>query len=105
MDSIRFKSEKLNELTFSKELKKRVREYFKENNLSKYGGFSMVFKSLVMLSLYFTPFIIILTVDLQPWFALLLVVLMGIGEAGIGMSVMHDAAHGAYSKKGWVNTL
>jgi len=32
-------------------------------------------------------------------------ILMGIGEAGIGMSVMHDAAHGAFSKRKWVNTL
>lgn len=105
MNTISFKSEDLNEIEFANELKKRVRDYFKENNISKYGGFSMYFKSLVMLSLYFTPFILILTLDLQPWLALMLVVFMGIGEAGIGMSVMHDAAHGAYSKKGWVNTL
>jgi linoleoyl-CoA desaturase len=30
---------------------------------------------------------------------------MGIGIAGVGMAVMHDACHGAYSKKHWVNTL
>jgi linoleoyl-CoA desaturase len=34
-----------------------------------------------------------------------MVILMGIGEAGIGMSVMHDAAHGALSKRKWVNSL
>lgn len=27
------------------------------------------------------------------------------GMAGIGMSVMHDAAHGSFSKKGWLNKL
>jgi linoleoyl-CoA desaturase len=31
-------------------------------------------------------------------------VIMGLGVAGIGLSVMHDANHGAYSKKSWVNT-
>jgi len=30
---------------------------------------------------------------------------MGFGLAGIGLSVMHDANHGAYSKKQWVNSL
>ncbi len=30
---------------------------------------------------------------------------MGIGEGGIGMSVMHDAAHEAFSNKKWINTL
>jgi linoleoyl-CoA desaturase len=30
---------------------------------------------------------------------------MGIGIAGVGMGVMHDACHGAYSKKQWVNNL
>src|SRR5690606_26213854 len=30
---------------------------------------------------------------------------MGIAIAGIGLSVMHDANHGAYSNKKWVNNL
>jgi linoleoyl-CoA desaturase len=30
---------------------------------------------------------------------------MSLGLAGIGLSVMHDANHGAYAKKNWVNTL
>jgi signal transduction histidine kinase len=30
---------------------------------------------------------------------------MGFGLAGIGLSVMHDANHGAYAKKAWVNDL
>jgi linoleoyl-CoA desaturase len=30
---------------------------------------------------------------------------MSLGLAGIGLSVMHDANHGAYSNKKWVNTL
>lgn len=105
MDTITFKTEATNEIAFARELQHRVRDYFKENKLSKYGGWKMYFKSIVMLGLYFTPFILILTINLQPWLALLLVVIMGIGEAGIGMSVMHDAAHGAYSGKKWVNTL
>ena len=41
---------------FSSTLKKRVREYFKENNLSKYANTSMYIKTVFMLSLYFVPY-------------------------------------------------
>jgi linoleoyl-CoA desaturase len=37
--------------------------------------------------------------------AIVLLVVTGIGMAGIGMSVMHDAVHGSYSSKKWVNSL
>ncbi len=30
---------------------------------------------------------------------------MGLGKAGIGLSVMHDANHGAYSRKKWINSI
>lgn len=36
---------------------------------------------------------------------LLLAVSLGLAIGGIGMSVMHDANHGAYSRKPWVNKL
>jgi len=41
----------------------------------------------------------------QAWWMLALCVMMGFGKAGIGLSVMHDANHGAYSDKKWVNNL
>ena len=105
MADIKFKSKNQNEIEFSKELKKRVRAYFKDSGRSTHGDSSMYFKSIVMLGLYLIPFVLILFVVQSQWTALVLAVLMGIGEAGIGMSVMHDGAHGAYSNKKWLNTL
>lgn len=105
MSAIKFVSKDAQEIHFSKELKKRVHKYFKDGNISTHGGMKMYVKSLVMLAMYIMPFVLILTVNMPIWAALLLLVVMGIGEAGIGMSVMHDATHGAYSKKSWVNTL
>src|ERR1041385_7129151 len=58
-----------------------------------------------MLGIYFVPFIAILLLPMSGWLMLLLAVVMGIGMAGVGMSVMHDAAHGSFSQKGWVNKL
>ncbi|HEY5692596.1 MAG TPA: acyl-CoA desaturase [Cyclobacteriaceae bacterium] len=59
-----------------------------------------------MFSLYFIPYALIIGggyVNLPGFY--LLNAVMGIGLAGIGMSVMHDANHGAYSKKPWLNDL
>jgi len=59
-----------------------------------------------MFALYFGPYAFILSgLITSTWLLLLPVLLMGLGLAGIGLSVMHDANHGAYSDKPWVNTL
>lgn len=58
-----------------------------------------------MLSLYLVPFILILTVFENTWLILLMWVLMGFGMSGIGLSIMHDANHHAYSKNANVNKI
>ena len=59
-----------------------------------------------MLSLFFLPFFAII-LNILPiwWFTLSMWFLMGLGMAGIGLSVMHDANHGAYSKNARVNKV
>lgn len=86
-------------------LKHRVDTYFDENKISKHANTTMVVKTIVLLTGYSVPFIIMLA--LQPSFgvSLLLWLLMGVCLAGIGMSVMHDANHGAYSSSQFVNTM
>ncbi|HIP31976.1 MAG TPA: acyl-CoA desaturase, partial [Crocinitomicaceae bacterium] len=88
---------------FYKELRKRVNSYFKDNNISKYANAAMVIKTIFMVSLYLVPFILMLTVVESSWLVILMWVLMGLGMAGTGFSVMHDANHHAYSKKKWIN--
>lgn len=91
---------------FSATLQKRVGEYFKSNNLNRHGNSEMVLKSIFMFSLYLVPYTLILTgVIANTWLLLLLVVVMALGLAGIGLSIMHDANHGAYSDKPWVNNV
>ncbi|MFZ9982740.1 MAG: fatty acid desaturase family protein [Cyclobacteriaceae bacterium] len=84
----------------------RVNNYFKTNNISKHANGHMVIKTIFMLSLYFTPYALLLGGVIQGslamWFAS---IVMGLGMAGIGLSIMHDANHGAYSSKQWVNDL
>lgn len=85
---------------------KRVNEYFKANNISKHANAEMVFKTIFMFALYYVPYFLIMAqVSANPWINLLFCVVIGFGLAGIGLSVMHDANHGAYSTKSWVNNL
>ena len=91
---------------FQKELRKRVNSYFKDNGISKYANAEMKLKTLFMITLYFLPFILMLTGVVNTsagvmgmWF------IMGFGVAGIGLSIMHDANHGAYSSDKRVNKV
>ncbi|MCB9197271.1 MAG: acyl-CoA desaturase [Flavobacteriales bacterium] len=91
---------------FFKELSKRVNSYFKTNNISKHANWNMRIKTVFMLSLYLVPFILMLTgVVTNVWLIVLMFGLMGVGMAGIGLSVMHDACHGSYSKNAKVNKV
>ncbi len=104
MESVRIKFNTTDRPEFVKELRNRVNSYFKENNRSKHANTNMVVKTIVMISLYFIPyFFILFNVVTNSWLVLSLWTLMGIGMAGIGFSIMHDANHGAYSKNKNVN--
>jgi linoleoyl-CoA desaturase len=66
----------------------------------------MVVKTLIMLSLFFIPLIVLASgMVTAVWMLFLLYILSGLGMAGIGMGVMHDAIHGSYSKNNKINTL
>lgn len=93
-------------MDFSTTVQTRVNEYFKQNNIKRQGNSEMIWKSIFMFSLYFGPYALILSGWISnPWMMLIPVLVMGLGLAGIGLSVMHDANHGAYSDKPWVNSL
>lgn len=105
MQAVKFKSVDKKEHQFVMTLRKNVNQYFKDNDLSSKANAGMVVKTVIMLSFYLLPFIAILSIPMLSWTAFALVVVMGIGIAGIGMGVMHDACHGAYSKNHWVNNM
>ncbi|MEP2670568.1 MAG: acyl-CoA desaturase [Cyclobacteriaceae bacterium] len=87
-------------------LNQRVNEYFKSRNISRNANFSMVLKTVTMFAMYFIPYALIISGNYYNTLGFyLLNGVMGLGLAGIGMSVMHDANHGAYSKKPWLNDL
>ncbi|MCF8269078.1 MAG: fatty acid desaturase, partial [Crocinitomicaceae bacterium] len=87
---------------FNRALNERVSAYFTQRNISKHANFNMVIKTIFMLALYFVPFVFTFYTQ-SIGLTLLLWFISGLGMAGIGLSVMHDANHGAYSSSQRVN--
>jgi len=94
---------KQDNLKFFRTLNSRVNSYFKENNIEKTGNWKIHLKTVILFTVFLVPYFLILTLGMPFWVHLLLAIVMGIGMAGIGMNVMHDANHGSYSTKSWVN--
>jgi linoleoyl-CoA desaturase len=66
----------------------------------------MVVKTIIMLALFFVPLMLLASgMVTTVWMLFSLYVISGLGMAGIGMGVMHDAIHGSYSKNKKINTL
>src|SRR4051794_31073777 len=90
--------------SFHTELKKRINEYFESTGKSLSGNTRLYTKAIVLVSsfiflyihlVFFTPAII--------W-SVLECLLLGIVVAGIGFNIMHDGAHGSFSKYKWLNS-
>ena len=91
---------------FSKKLTQQVEEYLKKNNLKRFGSWKILLKVPLMFSMFLLPyFLMVLGVIENPWIMFFMTIVMGVGMAGIGLSIMHDANHGAFSKYNWVNKI
>jgi linoleoyl-CoA desaturase len=91
---------------FIQELREKVKDYLAANHLSGKGNTELFLKSVFMLSLYLVPFILMLSGVVSSTSGIFLCwLIMGLGMAGIGMGLMHDANHRAFSKKSGVNSL
>ncbi len=105
MKAKRIKFINKNKTVFFDTLKSRVDNYFKENNISQYANGKMVFKSFVMLCIYFVPYALIMTQDMSLTSMWICTLIMGLGLAGLGMCIMHDANHNAYSSNRTINKI
>ena len=104
LDTRKLRFSTANDVEFFKTLQSRVNDYFTQNGISRTGDGRMIIKTVVMLLIYLTPLVLIISGAVtNPWLFFGLWVIMGFGMAGIGMSVMHDANHGSYSKNPKVN--
>ena len=93
------------ENSFFDDVHDRVNEYFEQNNISPHSNAEMWLKTGFMLTLYFVPWIVIISglAAGNLWLFYGMWALIGLGICGIGTSVMHDANHGSYSASKNVN--
>ncbi|MES2691651.1 MAG: acyl-CoA desaturase, partial [Bacteroidota bacterium] len=105
MNAVKFKGNEEWQKLFWQTTRNKVHAYFKDQAISTKANPAMVFKTISMLCFYLIPYILFLTTTVNAWVGLGLALVMGIGKAGIGMSVMHDGLHGSYSEKKNVNKI
>ena len=90
---------------FHLELKKRVNEYFENAHKATTGNFKLYFKAGLFWSLYIALYVHVLFFTPSAWFAIPECFIMGGLTAGIGFNVMHDGAHGSFSKSKFWNYI
>ncbi|HJW17851.1 MAG TPA: acyl-CoA desaturase [Flavisolibacter sp.] len=90
---------------FFQSLKHSVEDYFKTHDLKKTGNWRLYSKSLVLIPAAIGIYITLMVFHLPTAIALVLCALLGLTLSSIGFNVMHDACHGSYSSKKWLNNI
>ncbi|MVM32143.1 acyl-CoA desaturase [Spirosoma sp. HMF4905] len=85
--------------------RQRVDAYFSQHGLSPHANGAMWVKALFFLGGYVLLYGLILSNQFGSWTMLSLAAGLGICIACIGFNVSHDALHGAFSSRSWVNRL
>jgi linoleoyl-CoA desaturase len=91
--------------SFHTELKRRISAYFDEVGKSTTGNFGLFMKAVILLVCFAFIYVHLVFFTPAPLWAILECVLLGGVVAAIGFNVMHDGAHGSFSKYKWVNHL
>lgn len=86
-------------------LKEKRRAFMKKKEIERTGGFQIIFKACVLITVYLGLYVLGFFIPLSWWMILPFAILTGIAKAFVGTGVMHDAAHGSFSKHSWVNNL
>jgi len=89
---------------FFQRLREVTEAYFKENGLRKTGDLRLYTKTAILAAALVSLYVVLVfSTPASAWLALGLCALMGLVVASIGFNVMHDGAHGSYSRRKWVN--
>jgi len=91
--------------SFHAELKKRIQDYFANTGKSTTGNFSLFFKGGLLFVLLVLIYVHLVFFTPIAWVAIVESALLGCVISAIGFNVMHDGAHGSFSKYKWVNHL
>ena len=88
---------------FYQSLKIAVDQYFEAKQIKKTGDWRLYIKTITLVGAAIFIYVSLIFFKINALPALLLCALLGYIFACIGFSVMHDANHGSYSTKPWLN--
>jgi len=89
--------------SFHAELKKRINDYFHSTGISLAGNAHLYTKAAILLISFLFLYMHLVFFTPGIFFSVAECVLLGIVVAGIGFNIMHDGAHGSFSKYKWLN--
>ncbi len=95
----------INDMNFVTSLRNEVNQYFIKNKIKKTANFNMYVKCILMLLIYITPYFLMILGFVDSSLFWLCWLIMGVGMAGVGMCIMHDGNHNAFSKNRIVNKV
>lgn len=100
--SVKFKAK---ENTLKELLDARIKSYFQQSDLSEKGNWKLYSKTIILFSFLILSYSFIYLLLPNSWWSLLVFAFVGVVKASIGFNVMHDAAHGSYSRNTKLNNF
>ncbi len=90
---------------FFNALKAEVDAYFERNGIKKTGNWKLYLKTMILIPSAIGIYSLLMFVQMPTLLSIFLWFLFGLNMAAIGFNIMHDACHGSFSTKGWVNEI
>ena len=90
---------------FFNALKTEVDAYFEKAGIKKTGNWKLYGKTMILIPGMLGLYALLLFVNMHWALTSFLWLLFGLTMTAIGFNVMHDACHGSFSTKGWVNNI
>jgi linoleoyl-CoA desaturase len=88
---------------FFAELREKVDTYFSQSQIKKTGNWKLYLKTSILIPAAITLYVLLLVTTVPVWAIMTMSIFLGLAMASIGFNVMHDACHGSYSSRKWVN--
>lgn len=91
--------------SLNKDLRIKINEYFQQQGISRLGNKKAYFKAGILVSAFIIVYIHLVFFTPVLWIAIPECALFGVLTASIGFNLMHDGAHGSFSKYPALNRI
>ena len=91
--------------TFNLELRNRITQYFKENQISPTGNTKLYFKAIILILTFIAVYIHLIIFTPSLLIALSECIVLGFLTSFIGFNIMHDGSHGSFSQSTFINSI